>query len=80
MSHFLRFAKSLHRLRSEQNAPYLHDFSFGVSGVSAHGEAQPALADVVLQMIHNFINAGPLTGKVDRHETARRADLELEVA
>jgi hypothetical protein len=58
LRHF--FAFSLHRLRTLQNAPYLDNVVFDRN--------ETCLADVVLQMVRNFINAGPLSGKVSRQE------------
>ncbi|SCU67560.1 uncharacterized protein TEOVI_000809400 [Trypanosoma equiperdum] len=53
------FAELLGRVRSMKNAPYFED------DVVLDAEAT-GLADVLLQMIRNYINGGPLVGKVDR--------------
>lgn len=56
------FAKSIHlSVRTLLNAPY---FSSDVH----FGDQDTCLADVLLQMIHNYLNGGPLVGKVDRPE------------
>lgn len=51
-------ARALHRTRTAHNAPYLDAMSFG--------STETCLAEVVLQMVHNFVQSGPLTGKVER--------------
>ncbi|KAH8613677.1 hypothetical protein ERJ75_000705700 [Trypanosoma vivax] len=53
------FAELLERVRSMKNAPYFED------SVLMDADAT-GLADVLLQMIRNYINGGPLVGKVDR--------------
>lgn len=55
------FAKLLGKVRTLKNAPYFED------DVVLDTEAT-GLADVLLQMIRNYINGGPLVGKVDRGE------------
>jgi hypothetical protein len=53
-------AKSLQRIRTCHNAPYLS------TGYFQGAQAEPPLAEVFLQMVHNYVQAGPLTGKVER--------------
>ncbi|KEG12284.1 putative trans-sialidase [Trypanosoma grayi] len=55
------FAELLGKVRTLKNAPYLED------DVVLDAESS-GLADVLLQMIRNYINGGPLVGKVDRTE------------
>ena len=63
------FANSLHRTRTLYNAPYLDNVVFDRNDT--------CLADVVLQMINNFISSGPLTGKVSRPELCWAISLSL---
>ncbi|RNF05577.1 putative trans-sialidase [Trypanosoma conorhini] len=55
------FAELLGKVRTLKNAPYFED------DVVLDPEAT-GLADVLLQMIRNYINGGPLVGKLDRAE------------
>lgn len=55
------FAETLLKVRTSQNAPYLDD---SVIFDSHH----TCLADVLLQMIRNYVNGGPLVNKVARPE------------
>ena len=65
-----KFALALHRgLRTLQNAPYLSGTTFDPSGV--------CLADVLLQMLHNYIQSGPLTGRVSRDELCWAISISL---
>ncbi|PWV15486.1 Present in the outer mitochondrial membrane proteome 28 [Trypanosoma cruzi] len=55
------FAELLGKVRTLKNAPYFED------DVVLDSETT-GLADVLLQMIRNYINGGPLVGKLDRAE------------
>ncbi|ORC93713.1 putative trans-sialidase [Trypanosoma theileri] len=55
------FAELLGKIRTLKNAPYFEDDV--VLDTDSTG-----LADVLLQMIRNYINGGPLVGKLDRTE------------
>ena len=57
-------ARALQRTRTCHNAPYLEPHAFNAT-MPAHGDGT-SLAAVFLQMVHNYIQAGPLTGKVER--------------
>ena len=63
------FANSLHQTRTLHNAPYLEDVVFD--------PRETCLADVVLQMMKNFINAGPLSGRVSRPELCWASSVSL---
>lgn len=53
------FCESLRKVRTLMNAPYFGDNV-------RFGKDDTALADVLLQMIRNYIAGGPLVGKVER--------------
>lgn len=55
------FADLLSKVRTLQNAPYFDDDV-------VFDATEPCLADVLLQMIRNYINGGPLVNKVTRQE------------
>lgn len=56
------FADSLAKVRTLQNAPYFDsDAAF-----TAEDAENPCLADVLLQMIRNYVNGGPLVNKVPK--------------
>lgn len=64
------FAKSLSKTSTIHNAPYFtDDIVFGKDDTS--------LADVLLQMIKNYIQAGPLAGKVERSELQWAVSISL---
>jgi hypothetical protein len=58
-----RLAAALLRTRTLHNAPYLDANQFRASGA-----AETSMADVFLQMVLNYVQSGPLTGKVVRDE------------
>ena len=70
------FANSLHMSRTLPNAPYLTDVDTLVPEPSASGPTtssdgptpEPSVADVLLRMVHNYVDGGPLSGKVEKHE------------
>ncbi|CCW60711.1 unnamed protein product [Phytomonas sp. EM1] len=55
------FAESLSKTRTLQNAPYFEDDV-------VFNPAEPCLADVLLQMIRNYIRGGPLVNKIPMQE------------
>ena len=65
------FAKALLRARCLQNAPYIETSAFSTTS------DEPSMAEVSHQMIHNYIQSGPLTGKVDRNELLSALSLSL---
>lgn len=54
-------AASLNRTQTVRNAPYLEEST-------VFDPSQSCIADVLLQMLHNYIQAGPFTGRVTREE------------
>lgn len=57
------FAEMLSKVRTLQNAPY-----FDNDVVLDRSSEEMGLADVLLQMIRNYVNAGPLVNKVSRED------------
>lgn len=57
------FAEMLSKVRTLQNAPF-----FDNDVVLDRSSEEMGLADVLLQMIRNYVNAGPLVNKVSRED------------
>lgn len=55
------FSESLGMVRTLKNAPYFEDDT-------TFDPTEPCLADVLLQMIRNYINGGPLVNKIPKQD------------